>query len=75
MANLQKLVAKYHVTKSGSARAVAQRLYTFRSHVMTLSEIAMLENFLRLPPSKRFKGLRWHTRKNGRLYPAPDRKT
>ena len=75
MADLQKLVAKYHATKSGSAKAVAMRLYKFSSHVMTLSEVAMLEDFLRLPPSKRFKGLRWHTRKNGSLYPAPDRKT
>ena len=74
MVDLQKLVAKYHVTKSGSAKAVAQRLYTFKAHVMTLAEVALLEDFLRLPSSKRFKGLRWYTRKNGSLYPAPDRK-
>ena len=74
MGELQKLVVKYHTTKSGSARVLAERLLRTSSHVMLLSELAALEGFLRLPPSKRFKGQRWYTRKNGSLYPGPVRK-
>ena len=74
MAELQKLVAKYHLTKGGSKREVAERLVRMRSHVMLLSELTQVEDFLGLPPYKRHKGARWYKRKDGSLYPAPDRK-
>ena len=75
MAELQKLLAKYHLTKDGSKQVVAERLVRMRSHVMLLSELSQVEDFLGLPPHKRYKGARWYKRKDGSLYPAPDRKT
>ena len=74
MAQLQQLLAKYHLTKDGSKKVVAERLVRMRSHVMLLSELAQVEDFLGLPPHKRYKGARWYKRKDGSLYPAPDRK-
>ena len=67
---LQDLVKKYHVTRSGSKRAIAQRLQKYSAHVMLLAELKFVEDFLRLPPSTRFKGSRYYTRKNGSLYCA-----
>ena len=51
---LQKLVKKYNVTKSGSKKDVAMRLRQVRPHMMTLSELNMIEDFLKLPPRKRY---------------------
>jgi len=65
---LQKLVKKYQVTKSGSKHDVDLRLWNLRKHLMTLSELQNIENFLMLPPSKRFTGTRYGLRKNGSVY-------
>jgi len=67
---LQKLVKKYNVTKSGSKKEVAMRLRQVRPHMMTLSELNKVDEFLKLPPRKRYKGSRYYTRKDGRLYCA-----
>lgn len=70
MKDLQKLLEKYNITKSGSKKEVALRLWKIRSHIMSLSDLKLIEDFLELPPSKRYKGSRYYTRKNGRLYCA-----
>jgi hypothetical protein len=56
MTELQKMVKKYHVTKSGSKTQVAQRLRQIVPHVMTLRDLKKVEDFLKLPESKRYKG-------------------
>ncbi len=70
MPTLQKLVAKHHVTRSGSMKQVAARLVDIRGHVMPKQELDMLEDFLKLPPSKRYKGTRWTRNKKGVLVPV-----
>jgi hypothetical protein len=65
---LQKLTQKYGVTKSGSKKEIALRLWKLRMHVMTLEHLKMIEDFLKLAPAKRYKGPRYGTRKNGTLY-------
>ena len=60
MDELQCMVKKYGptrsdlrpVARSGSRREVAQRLIAFRAHVMTLSELKKVENFLLNPSTK-----------------------
>lgn len=65
---LQKLVKKYHITKSGSKKQIALRLWKLERHVMTLGDLKLIEDFLKLPPGKRYKGTRYGVRKNGNLY-------
>ena len=65
---LQKLTQKYQVTKSGSKKQIALRLWKLRMHVMTLGDLKIVEDFLKLAPAKRYKGPRYGTRKNGSLY-------
>jgi hypothetical protein len=59
MTELQRMVKKYGstrggmrpVSRSGSRREVARRLIAFRAHMMTLSDLKKVENFLlSLPP-------------------------
>jgi len=65
---LQKLVKKYQVAKSGSKKEIALRLWKLNKHVMTLGDLKIIEDFLKLAPAKRYKGTRYGTRKNGNLY-------
>ncbi len=67
METLQKFATKYGVTKSGSKPQLALRLWKLRMHVMTLSDLKVIEDFLELIPSKRYKGPRY-VKKNGDLY-------
>jgi len=66
MNELQCMVKKYSVTKSGSRLEVARRLRQIVPHTMTLSDLKKVEDFLRLPPSQRFKGDRYYVQKKGR---------
>ena len=68
MDTLQKLTRKYSVTKSGSKKEIALRLWKLSRHVMTLADLKIIEDFLKLPPAKRYKGTRYGVRKNGSLY-------
>ena len=65
MTNLQKLVLKHRVTRSGSKKEVAERLWKLHHHTMSLNELKKIEDFLQLPPSKRYKGQRFYVRDNG----------
>jgi hypothetical protein len=65
MTNLQKLVSKHRVTRSGSKKEVAERLWKLHHHTMSLNELKKIEDFLQLPPSKRYKGPRFYVRDNG----------
>ena len=64
---LQKLVKKYNVTRSGSKKEVAMRLRQGRPHMMLLSELNMIEDYLKLPPKKRYSGSRYRRQKDGKL--------
>lgn len=68
METLQKLVKKYNVTKSGSKKDIALRLWKLEKHVMSLADLKIIEDFLKLAPAKRYKGTRYGIRKNGTLY-------
>lgn len=68
METLQKLTLKYGVTKSGSKKQIALRLWKLEKHVMTLGDLKIIEDFLSLAPGKRYKGTRYGVRKNGNLY-------
>jgi hypothetical protein len=68
MDTLQKLVKKYAVTKSGSKKEIALRLWKLRHHVMSITELNRIEDFLNVKQSERYKGPRYGTRKNGSLY-------
>ena len=57
---LQKLTGKYCVTKSGSKKEVALRLWKLRRHIMTIGHLKMIEDFLKVAAAKRYKGTR-HT--------------
>jgi hypothetical protein len=65
---LQKLTKKYGVTKSGSKKDIALRLWKLSRHIMTLGDLKVIEDFLNLAPGKRYKGTRYGRRKNGSLY-------
>ena len=45
METLQKMATKYSVTKSGSKPQLALRLWKLRMHVMTLSDLKVIEDF------------------------------
>jgi hypothetical protein len=65
---LQKLTNKYGVTKSGSKKQVALRLWKLEKHVMSQGDLKIIEDFLNLAAGKRYKGTKYGTRKNGSLY-------
>ena len=67
MNEIQRMVKKYGVTKSGSRLEVARRLRQVVPHTMTLSDLKKVEDFLRLPPSQRYKGERFYVQHKGRL--------
>ena len=56
--DLQKLVKKYEVTKSGSNREVAERLVKLRGHVIkNKTDKKIIEQFLKTPtPSTKLAG-------------------
>jgi hypothetical protein len=68
METLQKLVKKHTVTKSGSKKEIALRLWKLRRHMMSVSDLKIIEDFLNISPAKRYKGTRYSKRKNGSLY-------
>lgn len=68
--DLQALVQKYVVTKSGSNKQVALRLWKLRQHVLSVSDLKKIEDYLGLPPSKRYKGPRYLVKKDGNLVRA-----
>jgi hypothetical protein len=55
---LQKLVKKYAVTKSGSKKDIALRLWKLRRHVMYAEHLKIIEDFLKVPSANRYKGTR-----------------
>jgi hypothetical protein len=55
---LQKLVKKYAVTKSGSKKDIALRLWKLRRHVMYAEDLKVIEDFLKVPLANRYKGTR-----------------
>ena len=65
--NLQKMVKKYQVTKSGSKGQIALRLWKLRKHTMTLKNLKRIEDYLKIPPAKRYKGQRYYVKKDGNL--------
>ena len=67
-ATLQQLTKKYSVTKSGSKKEIALRLWKLERHVMSAGDLKMIEDFLQLAPAKRYKGTRYGVRKSGTLY-------
>ncbi len=67
MTELQRMVKKYGVTKSGSRPEVARRLRQVVPHVMTLADLKKVEDFLRIPPAKRWKGQRYYSQHRGLL--------
>jgi len=56
--DLQRLVKKYEVTKSGSNREVAERLVKLRAHVIkNKTDKKIIEQFLKTPtPSTKLRG-------------------
>lgn len=62
---VQRLARKYGVTKSGSQHEVARRLRKITPHTMTLKDLSRVEDFLELPPSKRYKGERFYEKHRG----------
>ena len=65
---LQKFANKYHVIKSGSRKKLALNLWKHCKHIMTLKDLKIIEDFLKLSQSKRYNGPRYGVRKNGTLY-------
>lgn len=64
---LQELAKKYIITKSGSKKAIAKRLWDLERHVMTPIHLKKIEDYLKIATAKRYKGPRYYTRKNGSL--------
>ena len=65
--DLKKIAVKYTLSPTGSKTELANRLWKLRSHVMTLKHLKIVEDFLNMPKSKRFKGQRFHVLNNGNL--------
>jgi len=65
---LQKLTTKYAVTKSGSKEVVALRLWKLSRHIMSATDLKMIEDFLKIAPAKRYTGPRYGVKKDGSLY-------
>ncbi len=55
---LQKLTVKYCITRSGSNKQVAKRLWDLRKHNMSKQDLKKIEEYLEIPRSKRYKGKR-----------------
>lgn len=53
MTELQDLVKKYNLTRSGSKTEVAKRIYSLRSLYLSTKDRKMLEDFLHIPDSKK----------------------
>ena len=53
MIELQELLKKYNLTRSGSKTEVAKRIYSLRSLYLSQKERKMLEDFLHIPGSKK----------------------
>jgi hypothetical protein len=53
MDELQYLVEKYNLTRSGSKKQVAARIYSLRSLYLSGKDRKMLEDFLHVPDSKK----------------------
>jgi hypothetical protein len=53
MKELQGLLEKYNLTRSGSKTEIAKRIYSLRSLYLTKKERVMLEDFLRISNSKK----------------------
>ncbi len=53
MDELQDLVEKYNLTRSGSKIQVAKRIYSLRSLYLSGKDRKMLEDFLHIPDSKK----------------------
>ena len=64
MSEIQRMVKKDGVTRSGSRPQVARRLLAVVGHMMTISDLKKVEDFLRIPPSKRYRGPRYRDVKN-----------
>lgn len=62
---VQRLARKYRVTRSGSHHEVARRLRRVEPHTMTRKDLNRVEDFLALPPSKRYKGERFYVKYRG----------
>jgi hypothetical protein len=66
MSELQKMTKKYGTTTSGTKKQVASRLRQISAHTMTLADLKKVEDFLKLPQSKRYKGGRIYVKIKGR---------
>jgi hypothetical protein len=53
MKELQGLLEKYNLTRSGSKTQVAKRIYSLRSLYLTKKEKIMLEDFLHISNNKK----------------------
>ena len=53
MKELQVLLEKYTLTRSGSKTEVAKRIYSLRSLYLSQKERKMLEEFLHMPDSEK----------------------
>jgi hypothetical protein len=53
MNELQVLLEKYNLTRSGSKTQVAKRIYSLRSLYLSNKDRKMLEDFLHIPDSKK----------------------
>ena len=53
MKELQALLEKYNLTRSGSKTEVAKRIYSLRSLYLSKRERIMLEDFLHISNSKK----------------------
>ena len=53
MKELQELVEKYNLTRSGSKTEIAKRIYSLRSLYLSGKDRKMLEDFLHIPDSKK----------------------
>ena len=58
MQDLQKLVKKFTLTKSGNKTEVAKRIYSLRSVYLSKQERKMLEDFLHMLNNKKEKRIR-----------------
>lgn len=68
MNDIQAFVKKYVVRKSGSKKEVALRVWKLRKHMMSLTDLKKVEDFLQIPASERYVGPRYGVHKNGMLY-------
>lgn len=53
MTELQGLVEKYNLTRSGTKTEVAKRIYSLRSLYLSSKDRKMLEEFLHIPDSEK----------------------